>query len=150
MSNSSDSLLQHFFLFDLIGILAFRRQNCYELVLNILHLSDFFKDFDIFLDRKPHLCCQLPCFPDTEVKDQSPLKKNFRKTLDISDWSRRSESIDFMANISRSYYYCSQPAKHVSVLHDKVQILFAGKLSLRKKIAYKQMGSVFWVVKVWL
>lgn len=53
-----------------------------------------------------------------------------------------------MANISRSYYYCSQPAKHVSLLHDKVQILFAGKLSLRKKIAYKLMESVFWVVKV--
>lgn len=42
----------------------------------------------------------------------------------------------------------SQPAKHVSVLHDKVQILFAGKLSLRKKIAYKLMESVFCVVKV--
>lgn len=72
------------FLCDSIGILAFRRQNCSELVLNILHLSDFFKDFDIFPDRKPHLCCQLPGFPDTEVKYQSPLKK-IRKTLYISD-----------------------------------------------------------------
>lgn len=92
-----------FFLCDSIGILAFRRQNCSDLVLNIFHLSDFLKDFDIFLDRKPHLCCQLPGFPDTEVKYQSPFKK-IRKTLDISDWSRRSESIDFMANISRSYH----------------------------------------------
>lgn len=69
------------FFCDSIGILAFRRQNCSELVLNIFHLSDFFKDFDIFPDRKPHLCCQLPGFPDTEVKYQSPLKK-IRKTLD--------------------------------------------------------------------
>lgn len=68
-----------FFLFDSIGILAFRRQNCYELVLNILHLSDFFKDFDIFLDRKPHLCCQLPGFPNTEVKYQSPFFKKLGK-----------------------------------------------------------------------
>lgn len=73
------------FLCDSIGFLAFRRQNCSELVPNIFHLSDFFKDFDIFLDRKPHLCCQLPGFPDTEVKYQSPLKKKIRKTLDISD-----------------------------------------------------------------
>lgn len=34
------------------------------------------------------------------------------------------------------------------MLHDKVQILFAGKLSLRKKIAYKLMESDFCVVKV--
>lgn len=95
------------FFCDSIGILAFRRQNCSELVLNIFHLSDFFTDFDIFLDRKPHLCCKLPGFPDTEVKYQSPLKK-IRKTLDISDWSRRSESIDFMANISRSYYWSAR------------------------------------------
>lgn len=81
-------------------------------------------------------------------KISKSFKKKIRKTLDISDWSRRSESIDFMANISRSYFF-SQPAKHVSVLHDKVQILFAGKLSLRKKIAYKLMESVFWVVKVY-
>lgn len=45
--------------------------------------------------------------------------------------------------------FFSQPAKQVSVLHDKVKILFAGKSSLRKKIAYKLMESVFWVVKVY-